>query len=189
MQILEHCQYIVAVTDKFMHNLWNRFEHRKSKQCCKLQNCCFGKETIISQVIWHLYNTQTYWFFFFLYLHLCGFFFLILYRLILLIVVILSNEEIVTPQFNYMYGSNLRAQLWYQRWFWIRNACSFWWTTAPRMDENFDSKKLSTDKCKSVGTIFLILFSSTAFLFFSPHVSLYHLKAVKGQTHSRCNFH
>lgn len=26
--------------------------------------------------------------------------------------VILSNEEIVTPQFNYMYGSNLRAQLY-----------------------------------------------------------------------------
>lgn len=172
-----------------MHNLWNRFEHRKSKQCWKLQNCCFGKETIISQVIWHLYNTQTYWFFFFLYLHLCGVFLKILYCLILLIVVILSNEEIVTPQFNYMYGSNLRAQLWYQRWFWIRNACSFWWTTAPRMDENFDSKTLSTDKCKSVGTIFLILFSSTAFLFFFPHVSLYHLKAVKGQTHSRCNFH
>lgn len=172
-----------------MHNLWNRFEHRKSKQCCKLQNCCFGKETTISQVIWHLYNTQTYWFFFFLYLHLCGVFFKILYCLILLIVVILSNEEIVTPQFNYMYGSNLRAQLWYQRWFWIRNACSFWWTTAPRMDENFDSKTLSTDKMQISWNHFLNPLFFHGLSFFPPHVSLYHLKAVKGQTHSRCNFH
>lgn len=154
---------IVAVTDKFMHNLWNRFEHRKSKQCCKLQNCCFGEETIISQVIWHLYNTQTYWFFFFLYLHLCGVF---LKNFILFNFAHCGYSFKWRDRYIYMYGSNLRAQLWYQRWFWIRNACSFWWTTAPRMDENFDSKTLSTDKCKSVGTIFLILFSSTAFLFF-----------------------